>query len=1037
MRSGILLYLLDISLQFFLIYAIYAMFHPAASSSSSFTVPSHVLPATPTLSSCKHSDVNVDSGNDAAYTLLVLLVLLLRAGLETNPGPITGAGRWEGYSSNPPPQSIKPVGRPRSTYQPVEDEKEDFKRIQEQFMAEQIEAAILLLQSWWRMSTQRRRYREEKKLIVKCQASVRGYTVRRRYRSIRNAALFIQRRYRLKEERILKAVLLLQSWSRMILQRIKYEKDVRRIIKCQAVFRQVLQRRRFLIMKAEATFNQGMSLQKQDRETEEDEEGRREEEALANAAPLAVPMPPKVDTPATATKQYVKSPPLPGPPKVNYPAAKQSVKSPPWLPPRKVKQAVKSPPWLPPRKVKTSPKKSVKAPPYLPPSLKATFRGLFLGLCGGAGDQESLRREDQQMRRELNEQRFAKLLDKVSHRQVIKALPVDMREVSHENAIPTLAAHFLESNLKKQEAMLAALLSDDSQATQAVPSTAPVVLPVVQRLETPFLCYQPDLRAAIGMLNRGNYCFVIATFNLLSSAAQFVQALQPVNEHHFHANALLVPLLRKILTGEVGMQDAALRLCRLVAAHARAIQRNDDNHFDDGQQKDLHDFLLWMLRMMKTEVKQASMLFEQLFGLRTIKTWSCNNPDCQVLTVPPDLEADPTLSLTIEATTTTLEGALDAELESKAIDRNCSCGQQYEKLTQTFHPPLPELIPIHLRRYAYDAKEKKDIKFGHRIVPMTSLLLQNCEYKLTGLAIHAGRTTSAGHYTAAQVVHLPNNRLKLRIVNNDSVFTIDNDADIRNCLDSSYVLMYSKTSQDAPTQQVVATKRRSEAGGEEEAAKKPKMANLEAGKQPKESPAATPHPLVDFIQNLKARLPVPLTTPCLETLKKKDFEQLHPLLGLTFTMQKTVRVLKAEASTVLFDSILSALEPLKSVPLQGTVPNPDKKKSRHIGQLRQAFMVGSNILQTKIFNDLLLESENPLPQSSGMDRPQPKVGQDQGTTAEKDSMTNKGSLPSVPDPPVSQQENVRPKESDSEPVSTISPIHHPLHIALFPGIKSQ
>ena len=1035
MRSGILLYLLDISLQFFLIYAIYAMFHPAASSSSSYTVPSHVLPATPTLSSCKHSDVNVDSGNDAAYTLLVLLVLLLRAGLETNPGPITGAGRWEGYSSNPPPQSIKPVGRPRSTYQPVEDEKEDFKRIQEQFMAEQIEAASLLLQSWWRMSTQRRRYREEKKLIVKCQASVRGYTVRRRYRSIRNAALFIQRRYRLKEERILKAVLLLQSWSRMILQRIKYEKDVRRIIKCQAVFRQVLQRRRFLIMKAAATFNQGMSLQKQDRETEEDEEGRREEEALANAAPLAVPMPPKVDTPATATKQYVKSPPLPGPPKVNYPAAKQPVKSPPWLPPRKVKQAVKSPPWLPPRKVKTSPKKSVKAPPYLPPSLKATFRGLFLGLCGGAGDQESLRREDQQMRRELNEQRFAKLLDKVSHGQVIKALPVDMREVSHENAIPTLAAHFLESNLKKQEAMLAALLSDDSQATQAVPSTAPVVLPVVQRLETPFLCYQPDLRTAIGLLNRGNYCFVIATLNLLSSAGQFVQALQPVNENHFHENALLVPLLRKILTGEVDMRDAATDLCRLVANYARALHRIDDNQFDDGEQKDLHDFLLCMLSMMKTEVKQTSMLFEQLFGLRTIKTWSCNNPNCQLYKMQ-DLYAEPTLSLTIQLETRTLEGALNADLESKDIDRNCSCGQPYTKLTKTFSPPLPELIPIHLGRYTIKESwhqgilRHENIKFGHRIEPMTSLLLQKCEYKLTGLAIHEGATMSAGHYKAAQVIHLPNNRLKLRIVDNDTVFTIENEAEIRKYLDSSYVLMYSKISQDAPTQQVGATKRRSEVGGEEEAAKKPKMANLEVGEQPKEIPAATPYPLVNFIHNLNARLPVPLTTPSVDSLKMKDFQQLCPLLGLTYSKNKSVKTMHTAVSGLLFDSILSALQPLKSVPLQGTGVTPNEHKSRHIGQLRQAFKDGTNILQTKIFNNLLLESKNPLPQL-GTDRPQPKVGQEQGTSAEKVIIT---SLPSVPDPPVSQQKNVQQKECDSEPVSGISSILHTLYILLFPGM---
>ena len=98
-RSWLLLTILQIVLCF-LLSTVEIQLAPAP------TTPSHILLATPTLSTLELSNMNdCNDGIDAAYSLLVILVLLLRAGLESNPGPVTGAGRWEGYSNNPPPQA--------------------------------------------------------------------------------------------------------------------------------------------------------------------------------------------------------------------------------------------------------------------------------------------------------------------------------------------------------------------------------------------------------------------------------------------------------------------------------------------------------------------------------------------------------------------------------------------------------------------------------------------------------------------------------------------------------------------------------------------------------------------------------------------------------------------------------------------------------------------------------------------------------------------------------------------------------------------
>ena len=668
-----------------------------------------------------------------------------------------------------------------------------------------------------------------------------------------------------------------------------------------------------------------------------------------------------------------------------------------------------------------------------PTSINPVGRPL-LGLYGGAPSEgQSQKSGDRQMRRDQNERRFNKFLEKATREQVVMALPIDQREFGQSDPVATLTQLFYDGNLKDQEAILETLMSENNSATQtAGPSTALVDPPVENRLQAPFLCHEPHLQSTIGMTNSRNKCFVIAAFNLLTSAPQFLQALQPVNEDQYRDNARLVPLLRRIVEKKEDLQDAAQELCKLVADYDRNVNKQKGNKFDDGRQKDLHDFLICLLGMMESEVKDASLLFGELFGLRAISTWTCNaNPNCPVDTLA-DLHTENSLSLNVSLDTTTVEGAVAAEMRTKDLIRECTgCKSQDSKLTKSF-ATLPQLIPIHLKRYTYTDK------INTRIEPMTTWHFQKSTFILTGAAIHRSAIHSVGHYVTAHVIHLSQDRLQLKLVDDNKVSIIKDAAEIKRLLDSAYVLMYSKTLQETTTQQLAAAKRRSQADAEEEeAAKKPKVADPAEENQPKENPAETSHPLVDFLHNLNARSPVPDTTPCLDSLKKNDFQQLHPLLGLPFSMQKPLRVMKAEASAVLFDTILSALGPLKSVPLQGTVANPDKNKSRHIGQLRKAFQDGTNKVQSKIFNDLLLVSENPLPQFS-TEHSQEKVYPDQEPFQQKEDIKLRtGSSPSAPDPPVGQQEKVEPKQSDSEPVSTDSSMFCTLYIHLFPGIKSQ
>ena len=487
----------------------------------------------------------------------------------------------------------------------------------------------------------------------------------------------------------------------------------------------------------------------------------------------------------------------------------------------------------------------------------------------------------------------------------------------------------------------------DQLHQQSVPSTSTAAVPLNEpSLERPVMFYEGDLHTSVGMTNRGNYCFVIAAFNILASAPQFLQALQPMNRRHFKKNSQLVPLLSRILNGEIGKEVAAHKLRNLVAE----FHRNDGgtNEFDDGHQKDAHNFLLALLDLMESECVHESTLCEELFGIRLTKKWSCNNPLCNERDVHTEQYTERTLSLAITEETATLSDAYNPYIAPEELPRNCACGEKISLVIKQYSS-LPNLIPIHLKRYGNNLT-----KNNNPIIPLKFWYPDDItQYVLTGLVNHLGKTMSAGHYIAV----VPDRKGKLLIVDDDNIFPVVNNTAIDKYFNNGYVLMYSKTS----TQQ--ASKRRSQAiDGQEGAIKKPKISSPEIGKQQnaKDSPAGTT--LVDFIHNLNARLPVPLATPPIESLKKKDFKQLCPHLGLVYSKNKSVKAMQAEVAGNLFDKIMSALHPLRSVPLQGLGVTPNKNKSQHIGQLRQAFKNGSNELQTKIFKELQMQSENPLPE---------------------------------------------------------------------------
>merc|ERR1719278_2535965 len=100
------------------------------------------------------------------------------------------------------------------------------------------------------MRTQRQ-YKDKIAKVIKCQSVIKAFLLRRQYLEIKASASLIQQRFREfkamrgEREEFLKkksAALSVQSWWRMIKQRREYREEVSKVVKCQALVRQRLQR---------------------------------------------------------------------------------------------------------------------------------------------------------------------------------------------------------------------------------------------------------------------------------------------------------------------------------------------------------------------------------------------------------------------------------------------------------------------------------------------------------------------------------------------------------------------------------------------------------------------------------------------------------------------------------------------------------------------------------------------------------------------------------------------------------------------------
>ena len=170
-------------------------------------------------------------------------------GANKGGGPVSGAGNWEGYSSNPQDKIPIPIGKPTTQWQPLESDRDYFDR---EHAIYKEETAATVIQSWWRMIRQKllyKQYKEALRRVVKVQAVVRGFVARSTYPRKLLAA------------QKLRATLNLQNWFQMLLQRKKYREDVKKVIKIQSAFRGMLQRQKFLLMKAAATGIQGEEIE--------------------------------------------------------------------------------------------------------------------------------------------------------------------------------------------------------------------------------------------------------------------------------------------------------------------------------------------------------------------------------------------------------------------------------------------------------------------------------------------------------------------------------------------------------------------------------------------------------------------------------------------------------------------------------------------------------------------------------------------------------------------------------------------------------
>ena len=283
----------------------------------------------------------------------------------------------------------------------------------------------------------------------------------------------------------------------------------------------------------------------------------------------------------------------------------------------------------------------------------------------------------------------------------------------------------------------------------------------------------------VGMTNNGNKCFVPAILNILASTKQFSDAIQPTNRQCFHKDTRLVPLLYDILVGLVGTEDAATRLCNLVTEYNKG-----GDQFNDGQQKDAHEFLLALLDMMHSECLPESTLFSELFGIRLTNRWSCNSAQCNLVDVCIEEDVELILSLAANPGTSTLVDAYSEYMAPEERDRLCACGAQRSLVVKELSS-LPDLIPVHFKRYNSDLT-----KNNKPIVPLSTWHPDgDTEYVLTGIAVHQGKSMSLGHYIAA----ITGPTGTLTIIDDDKISTVQDNNTVDAYRNQGYILMYTKT----------------------------------------------------------------------------------------------------------------------------------------------------------------------------------------------------------------------------------------------------
>merc|ERR1719234_1738693 len=121
--------------------------------------------------------------------------------------------------------------------------------------------AAVILQSNWRMLRQRRIFKKEMVVVIKCQAMVKAKIQRQKFLQMKASAMIIQQRFRDHKKTLERraeflelkwAATVLQSNWRAMKQKRVYKEEIRKIVMCQAIVRGYLAKRYYLNMKRAA-----------------------------------------------------------------------------------------------------------------------------------------------------------------------------------------------------------------------------------------------------------------------------------------------------------------------------------------------------------------------------------------------------------------------------------------------------------------------------------------------------------------------------------------------------------------------------------------------------------------------------------------------------------------------------------------------------------------------------------------------------------------------------------------------------------------